>query len=285
MIRELVCVLLRLTLIPTFIREVIQRKRVTIILYHDINPNLAEKHFKVLKNKYNIIALKDYIEARKSGKVKQLPPKSLVITFDDGFKINYRLKPIIEKYKIPITIFLCSGIVGTKRHFWFEHSIKNNNLERCKNLPDAERLEYLKKFGFEETKDFKNRMSLSEKEIRDMKNIVDFQSHTIFHPTLPKCFTNRVRKEILHSKKQLESDYGFKIYALSYPNGDYSDREISIAKNAGYECGITLDLGFNSQNTNLFRLKRICISDRADVNELLVTVSGLWELIKRVLNT
>jgi len=280
MIRKLLFILLRLTLIPFFIREVIQRKRTTILVYHDIKPEIADMHFEILKSKYSIISLRDYVSAKKLGKVDRLPPKSLIITFDDGYKSNYKLKPILEKYNIPSTIFLCSAIVGTNRHFWFEHGIGNDTCEYVKNISHKKRLQILRKFGFEERKEFNDRQALSKNEIEETKDIVDFQSHTMFHPLLPKCSAQRALKEISQSKKDLEHKYGVRVYALSYPNGDYSDREISIAKKAGYECGITVDLELNSQHTDLFRLKRICIKDDADINELLVKTSGFWGYIK-----
>jgi peptidoglycan/xylan/chitin deacetylase (PgdA/CDA1 family) len=283
MISKLIFALLRFTLIPFFIREVIQRRKVTIIVYHDIKPDTADTHFKILKSKYNIIALKDYVKAKKLGKVDKLPNKSLIITFDDGYKDNYRLKPLFEKYNIPATIFLCSGIVGTKRHFWFRCGISNNKREHLKKKSNKKRLEVLKKYGFEEQKEYDDRQALSKNEIEKMKKVVDFQSHTVFHPVLTKCSTEKARKECSESKKDLEHNYGLRIYALSYPNGNYSDREISIAKEVGYECGVTVDVGFNSQSTDLFRLKRMCVRDDADINELLVKASGLWWYIRKIL--
>jgi len=271
-------ILLSVTLIPLFIREFVQKKKVTIILYHNLKPEQADKHFKILKSKYNIISLKDYIKKRKLGK-DNLPSKSLIITFDDGYKSVYQLKSILKKYKIHVTIFLCSRIVGTNRHFWWDYDIDKNKREYLKNIPDKKRLEILRKLGFEEEKEFEDRQTLSKDEIEEMKNIVDFQSHTMFHPILPNCNTERAYEEISQSKIDLENNYGLKIYALSYPNGNYSEREITIVKEVGYECAVTVDLGFNSENTDLFRLKRICIDDVAGVDELLVTVSGLWDFL------
>ena len=56
-----------------------------------------------------------------------------------------------------------------------------------------------------------------------------------------------------------------------------------MAQEAGYECAITVDPGFNSQNTDLFKLKRLSIKDDADVNELIVKASGLWAYTKKLL--
>jgi peptidoglycan/xylan/chitin deacetylase (PgdA/CDA1 family) len=282
MLRKIPFLLLRLTGIPFFVREVIQRKKVTIVLFHDISPDRVDMHLRVLRSKYNIISLQDYVRAKEAGRVDELPPKSLIITLDDGHKSNYELKPLLERYDVPATIFLCSGIVDTKRHFWWYHKISNDHsLKDLKNIPNKERLEILRGFEFEETKEFDDRQALSKNEIEDMKLMVDFQSHTVFHPVLPNCATEEAYKEISQSKKDLEEMYGLKIYALSYPNGDYSDREISIAKKEGYTCGITVDVGFNSQDTDIFKLKRLSIRDGADINELLVKASGIWRYLNK----
>ncbi|MGM0771766.1 MAG: polysaccharide deacetylase family protein [Halobacteriota archaeon] len=267
---------MRITGIPYFIREVIQRRKVTLVLFHDVDPDRVDMQLRALTSRYNVISLKDYIRAKEAGTVHDLPPRSLIITLDDGHKSNYDLKNLLEKYEIPATIFLCSGIVDTNRHFWWEHSINTDKREKLKKVPNKERLEILREYGFEETKEFDDREALSKEEIENMKSIVDFQSHTVFHPILPNCTEEEAYMEISQSKKDLEEKYGLKIYALSYPNGDYSERDISIAEKEGYTCGITVDAGFNSQETDLFRLKRFSIRDGADINELLVKASGLW---------
>src|SRR5439155_17121789 len=109
---------------------------------------------------------------------------------------------------------------------------------------------------------------------------VDFQSHTVFHPILPACSTERARWEVVESKEALEREHGLKIYALAYPNGDYSDREIGLLQSAGYTCGLTSDAGFNDSETDPFRLRRVVLPDDAGVNEVIVRASGLWTLLK-----
>ena len=74
---------------------------------------------------------------------------------------------------------------------------------------------------------------------------------------------------------------GLSVVALSYPNGDYTSREIKFASDAGYTCGLTVDLGFNSDRTHPYRLRRISIDDEDDVSTLVVKASGLWGLAKR----
>lgn len=271
-------------MIPFFLREVVQRKRVTILTYHDLDPETADKHFSIIKSKYNIISLKEYLHARKNGMPKRIPSKALILTFDDGYKNNFQLIPLFVKHTIFPTIFLCSGIAGTNRHFWWEKSRQKTIRKYLKRVPDGERIDILNNIGFNNRKEYDERISLSKEEIEIMRDHVDFQSHSMFHPILTKCPPDKVRKEISQSKTGLEQRFGLEIYALSYPNGDYSNREIEIAKDAGYECGLTLDVGFNSQHTDIFKLKRICIPDDADKNELIVKSSGLWDYMKKIVH-
>ena len=56
-----------------------------------------------------------------------------------------------------------------------------------------------------------------------------------------------------------------------------------MTKEAGYECAITVDLGFNDSGTDSFRLKRIAMRGNAGIYELAVRVTGLWGYLKRIL--
>ena len=270
---------LRATLLPRIIRETFQRNKVTIILYHDIEPHLFETHLASLKTRYRIISLREYATAIESGSTADLPPKSLIITFDDGHRGNRALLPTIKKHGVPCTIFLCSGIVGTNRHFWFLSDTGDTSVQDLKKLSDDQRVQALKQMGFEETHEHETRKALSRAEIEEMKSVVDFQSHTVFHPILPRCTDTRATTEIANSKKDLEA-MGLSVYAFSYPNGDYSTRDTALAQEAGYTCSITVDFGYNTALTDPHRLKRICIPDDASVSDALVRASGLWDYIK-----
>ena len=58
---------------------------------------------------------------------------------------------------------------------------------------------------------------------------------------------------------------------------------MAFAKMGGYICALTLDPGFNSLRTDLYRLRRIAIEERADNTELAVRVSGVWDLLKNLI--
>jgi poly-beta-1,6-N-acetyl-D-glucosamine N-deacetylase len=279
-IRKLVFCVLRATLLPYALRELVQRKRVTIIVYHSPTAETFDSHLKLLKRIYRIVPLSAYIEARRIGNLSVLPPKALVITIDDGHRSNYLLKGVLIKHDIPITIFICSGIIGTRRRFWFLHHNATGIGEQLKRLPDEERLATLRERGFDETKQFECRQALSMSELSELSSRAEFQSHTVFHPILPRCSYKKVEEEVTQSKLDLQATLGGEVYALAYPNGDYGEREMQLAEKAGYKCALTLDRGSNTEETPLFRLRRMCILDDADEHELVVKASGLWEELK-----
>jgi peptidoglycan/xylan/chitin deacetylase (PgdA/CDA1 family) len=277
-VRKVAFLALRLTLLPFVLREVFQRKKVTIITYHCPTPHVFDAHLGTLTRIYNIIPLSVYVEARQTRDFNALPPKALIVTLDDGHRSTYGLKRVLERHNVPVTIFLCSGLIDTRRKFWFLHEKTSSIVQQLKTVPDEERIATLHRAGFEETKEFDERQALSTSEIKTLK--ADFQSHTVFHPILPRCSSERAEAEIRGSRFDLQGKLGHEVYALAYPNGEYSERELRLVKSAGYKCALTVDPGFNTARTPLFRLRRIYIPDDANEHELVARTSGLWDKIK-----
>jgi peptidoglycan/xylan/chitin deacetylase (PgdA/CDA1 family) len=268
--------------IPFLFRELLQRNSVTIVLFHDITPKNAEKMFGYLKKNYSLIGLQDLIDNYDAG-TWNFSKKPMIISFDDGVAGNYALLPVIKKMDIPVTIFLCAGIINTKRHFWFPPSHPDYTFAALKQMTNRSRLSVLKDIGFTQETEFEDVQALSKKEIEEMVPFVNFQSHTLFHPFLPRCTDEEAETEIAGSKRLLEQEYGLKINAFSYPNGDYSARDVELCKKAGYSCAISLIPGYNSPYTDLFRLKRVSVNDTENIYELAVKTSGFWGLFRKFL--
>ena len=270
--------------LPVIVREFIQKKKVAILLLHDPNAAIASGHFEWLARHYNIISLDQYLTARSTDAGASLPPKSLIITLDDGHIENYRLLPLLKHYKIPLTIFLCSGIVNTNRHFWFNHAGVPATSDSFKAISDDDRLRVLYQLGFDPEREFSYPQALNREQIMEMKDYVNFQGHTVFHPCLPECSDQKSMDEIEQSKKQLEREFNLSVNALAYPNGEYTDREIQFAKKAGYSCAVTTTPGFNNAKTDLFRLRRLSVGDKDDIKLLALKASGIWGYLKSVLD-
>ena len=272
--------ILRFSGLAWLFSQLVQNNKVSILLFHEISRETAEKSFAYLNNNYNIIDLNEFIEAHKNNDKSKIPKRALIITFDDGLIENYEMLPVIKKYNIPVTIFLCSSIINTNRHFWYKHNNSSLSLEELKKMSNQNKLSTMSEGGFIQDKEYFEPHALSKNQIIEMSKHVNMQSHTKFHPCLPMCEDEEAKEEIFESKKMLENEYGFNINAIAYPNGDYSERDVELTKAAGYKCAITVEGGFNTLESDLFRLKRFSVNDTKDINELIVKSSGLWAFIK-----
>jgi peptidoglycan/xylan/chitin deacetylase (PgdA/CDA1 family) len=283
--RRLLFGLVRWSGLSFLLRETVQRTRTTILLYHRIDPEALDLHLSVLGKRYHFIPLRDYVEALRSGRASSLPPKSMVITLDDGLRSNYALLDVFRNHHVTPTIFICSGIVGTNRKFWTLAVENDGEKERLKRVSDEARIEALASLGYAETASFPDRCALSRAEIAEMRDTVDFQPHTVFHPVLTRCSDERSQREIVESKEMLEREFGFDVYALAFPNGDYSEREVEYVRNAGYRCALTVEMGLNDACTDPFRLRRICIPATASASEIVVKPVALRHGGARLLST
>jgi len=84
-----------------------------------VRQDTFEKQMRYISQNYTILPLEEFLECRSHG--KPLPLKTVIVTFDDGWRDNYIYAfPVLKKYSIPTTIFLTTRFIGKKRVFWQE---------------------------------------------------------------------------------------------------------------------------------------------------------------------
>lgn len=273
--------------LPLLIRAWKSRNSVAILLYHDVQPDIFAKHITHLTRHYNIISLDLLVKAIHKKDFTKIPSNSVVITIDDGHAGNIALLPIIMQYDIFPTIYVCTQIINTHRHFWFRiPTLSKKKKEHLKRLPNTERLTHLSQTSnFKPEKEYEDRQALSLNEMKQMMHYVDFQPHTQFHPILPNCTKTECDQEIWDSKVDLERLLYIKCYHFSYPNGDYTEREIEIVKAAGFRSARTVDIGWNRSDTSPYQLKAIPISDDAGLICFCAELTGIPQRIVKWVNT
>lgn len=76
-------------------------------------------HMELLTKHFEPIELADWLEKRADG--ASLPERAAAVTFDDGWRDNYRYAfPVLKELGISATIFVVSRLAGSKRSFWPE---------------------------------------------------------------------------------------------------------------------------------------------------------------------
>jgi len=221
--------------------------KVKILMYHKVNPhpasgglglrvnpiNFAEQ-MELLKTRgYSVISFDRFMEARNGN--RPLPPKPLIITFDDGYADNYNYAfPILKKYRYPATVFLVYNQIGG-----------TNLWDRALNFPTNKLLNW--------------------DQIKEMaRNDITFGSHTLNHPHLPELTTAEITKEITDSKILLEKNLKQPVDYFCYPYGDFNKDITQAVEAAGYKAAVTVRPGDNDEKTNPFTLKRIRVMGTYD---------------------
>ncbi len=124
-LRRFVCgvvvVLVGFMLIQVYPVGAVSHNNVPIIVYHHIgigrgqwffNPTKFEAQLEYLsENGYHTVTLAAYLDAEQKG--AQLPEKSVILTFDDGYRDAYENAfPLLKKYGMIGTFFVITGMVG-----------------------------------------------------------------------------------------------------------------------------------------------------------------------------
>jgi peptidoglycan/xylan/chitin deacetylase (PgdA/CDA1 family) len=177
---------------------------------------------------YQSIPLEAAVENIRNG--QPLAPKSVAITFDDGYLDNYENAfPILKKHNFTATVFMATAFAG--RDTDWPHSREN--------LP--ERL-------------------MSWENIKEMAhNGISFGSHTCNHWNLNRLSADDVRFELTESKKHLENELQRQITTFCYPYGEYNPQVVEMVKNSGYRGACACEHGNRHLPEEVYTLKRVFI--------------------------
>jgi len=194
-----------------------------------ISPKRFAAHMEALAicgmNAVGIGEFIDWVEGK-----TDLPEKSFVITFDDGFRgvRDYAL-PVLEQHSWPATVFLVTDLIGEQD----EWTQPFNPDGRTYPLLDAE-------------------------EIRDMaRRGISFHSHTCTHPSLPTLDDTALVDELSRSRTTLHQSFAFDSEYLAYPFGHLNNHVEQVASSVGYRAAFSTQPGFNRRDVNRYRIRRL----------------------------
>ena len=223
-------------------------------------------HMQFISENFPLVSMREIAAAHRGD--GSLDPDSVAVTFDDGFLNNYtEAWPVIEKYRVPVTIYLATGFIGTRRVIWtdqIETAILNTpetelriNLDgrtqiyalvdedariaalsevkgHCKamayDIKDAVVNQICAELGAQFDPSDPLCAFLDWDQVRQMSQSdwVDFGAHTVDHVSLTKVPYQTMRAQIDRSLDDLQQELNGACPFFSYPEGQADDFDENV---------------------------------------------------------
>jgi peptidoglycan/xylan/chitin deacetylase (PgdA/CDA1 family) len=216
--------------------------RVPILVYHSVAPTHAgqtaeqrlldvdttifrQQMSYLAANRYTVISLSTLIDALQGH--GSVPPRAVVITFDDGWLTQYQhALPILEQMRFTATFFVITAQVGRGSMYM--------NLEELTTLQRAG---------------------------------MTIASHTRTHPNLTQASDSQLHDEVFGSRQDLQKMLGGSVDLFAYPYGAWDRRVAAAVEGAGYRAARAYPGGAWNGITDRFALRSVPATNDMDAFE------------------
>jgi peptidoglycan/xylan/chitin deacetylase (PgdA/CDA1 family) len=256
---------------------------IPVLAYHGIhNSDNFERQLRFLKQNYSLISTAELAGFFKDK--KELPKKPLLITSDDGdLSLYNKAFPVIEKLKVPFTIFLITDLINSEKPFWWNEiryylgqKAGDKKSWEVKEWPNRQREDYLKELREGSDKRPPKQRQLSSTEIAEMKKAgISFANHSHTHPMFDQCTAEELESELTQAKAILDNE-GLESEVFAYPNGNYSGKTEKMLQKHGIELAFLFDHKLNKsvKTLNPFRISRLAVNDTTPLWKFKLILSG-----------
>lgn len=219
-----------------------QTQRVPVLMYHRVGKahNAWEAryaisadgfaaHMRALATAgYRPVEIDAFVDWLEGGAT--LPAGAFLLTFDDGFQgVREHALPVLESLHWPFTVFLLSDLIG-EQDVWTRASNPSGQTYPLLNAA----------------------------EIRDMQERgCSFHSHTRSHASLPTLSDAGLADQLAGSRRALAELLGHPVDYIAYPFGHLDERVVAATRAAGYRAAFATQPGFNRQDVDRYRIRRL----------------------------
>lgn len=261
-----------------------------------ITSDIFERQIEYFKKKFDIVSVKEAFELTK--KSKKLKRKTIAISFDDCYANNATvMKPIIEAYQVPVTIFICGSMINMNkpRYLWpeliqvMEHNLpdvqfeyKQKSYQGLKDVSSGLHLnEVIKDFNYSDRLDLLNFLNSSfklEKKLGDIPSdawqlmtnetlltmlkcpFLDFGAHGHQHLNLGRISLVDAIDDLTNSKKTLDHFLEMDVDMIAYPDGCYTRDVINAAEEIGFTKQLAVNYRHHADTNDMRIMNRHGIS-------------------------
>lgn len=228
----------------------------------------------------------------------RLPPRTVCVTFDDGYADNHDVAlSILKRHGIPATIFVAPGFLDGG-YMWNDGVIETvrsagdhldlNDLRlgtyytrrwedkqravaailgQLKYRPARERAQRVQEMQKLTGTASPRHLMMSRRQVkalRDAGHVIG--AHTMTHPILTQTPDSVTEEELAESKSTLEKLLDESVDIFAYPNGnpdrDYALRHVAAVRAAGFKAAVNVSWGYADSSTDRYQLPRIWPWDR-----------------------
>ena len=238
------------------------KPRFKVLTYHSVN-SLSRDTFEITRETfyrqmqhlatggYNVISLDDALTCIKR---KRISAKSIVITFDDGFKDIYENAfPVLARFGFPATVFLVVDAVGAIDNFSYDVPRKDVKILSWQQIKES------------------------------MSHGIDYGSHTLTHRNMLELSDGDIGQELEISKNIIQKELGTKSIPFSYPFGLYDEKIKGFVRRAGYTCAVAFgNIISNTGFVDPFELKREKITRATTMDEFKKLVNINYDFTRKI---
>jgi peptidoglycan/xylan/chitin deacetylase (PgdA/CDA1 family) len=257
------------------------------------------KQMAYLASHCQMLTVSDVLAALKFRNKKDLPPRAVLVTFDDGYcDFEEQAWPILRRYKIPATLFVPTAYPDhPEQTFWWDdlyQALQNTNRKENLDTPIGtfslsnavsrnqayQRLKnYMKTLKHAEAI-LKVRELCDELDVQPASNCImswdslrklsrdglTLGAHTRTHSLLNRISLDEARKEVIGSFEDLKSEISLALPIFAYPSGEFNDDVVSMLEREGIYLAFTTKRGINDINhMNPLRIQRINVGGKTSL--------------------
>jgi peptidoglycan/xylan/chitin deacetylase (PgdA/CDA1 family) len=215
---------------------------------------------------------------------KPLPPRPVVVTFDDGYRSVFDVaRPILQRYRIPAAMFICSEPVERRRLFWFDAVARQrgeSGAYACRTLPYEQWRAAIDAAACSAAGDD----PLAPMTIDQVRALAaegfEIGVHTATHAPLGAAPPDAQRRELTSCRDALEQWTGRPVTALAYPWGkpqiDYTEETVRIAGDLGFDAAFATTPGFARPGQPTLERPRFLVLSEVMPAELAHRITYTW---------
>ena len=230
---------------------------IPILMYHSISisgnakfkpftvapERFAQQMAYLYEHAYTPMTVSQLIQARTQATL--LPPKPLVLTFDDGLADFYTAAlPILQRYQFGATLYLATAYINETSR-WLRHEGEGH------------------------------RPMLTWDQVRDVQRAgIECGGHTHTHPQLDVLGRASAYEEITRCKQLLEEQLAQPVLSFAYPFGYYTRLTQQLVRDAGYQSACAVKHTMSTNTTDAFALTRLMVSAHMHLHDFAALLSG-----------